>query len=227
MRETAILYVLRRLIDKTKIQLFLHCFLLLFISRTTAKPIQVIILFNYSSIKDCSLEFIKYHSRSYFKPSFVDCWNIFIICIGSAFIDPETCPWVWLQIVSGHIRTRNMDFPSLVGLWKFMTRVPAFVIVSVAINTFIGFKAVPQILQTLVYSWWLIYKHHRRFFWMGFYIYKHDRRLFPLLGLQIYKHHRRLLLFWGFYISVVPRGTQGHWVDPFFHFLGVFFAIYL
>ena len=37
---------------------------------------------------------LKSPSSSLFKPSFVDCWLVCIIFIGSVFIDPKTCPWV-------------------------------------------------------------------------------------------------------------------------------------
>ena len=110
------------------------------------------------------------------------------------------------------------------------------------INTLIWFKSVTQVWQCLVDCWWLIYKHYRIFFLLlgfyvykhhrrlflllGFYIYKHHRRLFLLLGLYIYKHHIRLLLFLGLYISVVPRGTNSHWVNYWKRFGGLL-EIYL
>ena len=52
-----------------------------------------------------------------------------------------------MQIISGPYPNREYGFASPVGLWKVVVRVPVFVIAYVAINTFIGLKAVPQVIQ--------------------------------------------------------------------------------
>ena len=77
------------------------------------------------------------------------CWFLLvcIIFIGSAFIDPETCPQLWLQIFSGLYPSQTYGFASSVGLWKVVSRVPVIVIGPVSINTLIFFKVVPQVIQ--------------------------------------------------------------------------------
>ena len=72
-----------------------------------------------------------------------------IIFIGSAFIDTETCPLLLLQIFSGMYSNQTYGFASPAALWKFVTRVPVFVISPGAINTLIGFKAFHQVIQGL------------------------------------------------------------------------------
>ena len=47
-----------------------------------------------SGVKTCSLQFIYFPSSYSFKPSFVDFCIVFIIFIGSALINSETCPRV-------------------------------------------------------------------------------------------------------------------------------------
>ena len=53
---------------------------------------------------------------------FIDCWILCIIFIGSSFIDPGTCPRLWLKIVSGPYPnwTYVIDFlPQVCGrLWQ-------------------------------------------------------------------------------------------------------------
>ena len=90
---------------------------------------------------------LKYPSSSSLKHYFVDFWPVCIIFIGSEFIDTETCPRVWLKIFIGPYPNRTHGFSSPKGLWKVVARVPVFVISTVTINTFIGFKAVPQVIQ--------------------------------------------------------------------------------
>ena len=94
-----------------------------------------------------SLIDIKYPSIYSFKPYFVDCLLVFIIFIISAFIYPETFPRLWLQIFSGPYPNRTYVFASPAGFWKVLVGVPVFAISPVAINTFIGFKADPQVIQ--------------------------------------------------------------------------------
>ena len=127
-------------------------FELLSVYRNTVKPIKFTIIspIVYSSsiiIWSFSLLDIISTSIYLFKPYSVDCWLICIILIGSALIDPETYPQVWLQIVSGLYPNRTYGFASPVGLWKVVARVPVFVIAPVDINTFIGFKSVTQVIQ--------------------------------------------------------------------------------
>ena len=104
------------------------------------------------SVQTCLLQLI-YHldlnfPSSYLcQPYFVDCWILRIIFIGSEFIYPEPCPWVWFKIVSGMYPNRTYILDSTPGLWKFMARVPVFVISPVVINTLIGFKAVPHVIK--------------------------------------------------------------------------------
>ena len=109
---------------------------------------------------------VKHLSSSSFKPYFVDCWLVCIIFIGSAFIDPETCTWVWLQTVSGLYLNWTYRFASPAGLCKSMLRLLGFLLSPVAINTLIDFKAVPQVWQFWVYCWQLIYKHQKILFFM-------------------------------------------------------------
>ena len=106
------------------------------------------------------LEFIKYLSRYLFKPYFVDCKLVCIIFIGSEFIDPETCPRVWINIFSGPYPNWIYSFYSPVGLWKVVVMMPVSVIVPVAINTFIVCKEVPQVGHFFVDCRRFIYKHH-------------------------------------------------------------------
>ena len=82
-----------------------------------------------------------------FKPHFVDCWLVRIIFIGSAFIDPETCTWVWLQIYSWPYPHQTNRFVSPARMWEVMARVLVFVISPIAINALISFKEVPQLIQ--------------------------------------------------------------------------------
>ena len=49
---------------------------------------------------------------------FVDFWLLYIICIGSDFIDPETCPCMWLQIVIGPYTNQTNWFYPLADLCK-------------------------------------------------------------------------------------------------------------
>ena len=63
-----------------------------------------------------------------------------ILFIVSAFIDPETCPWVCYLIFSGPYPSQAYIFSSPAGLWKVVARVPVFEISHVIINAFIGFK---------------------------------------------------------------------------------------
>ena len=62
------------------------------------------------------------------------------ILIGSVFIDPETCPQVWLKFFCGPYPKRIYVFASPTGLWKVAARLPVFVILPVVINIFIVFK---------------------------------------------------------------------------------------
>ena len=86
------------------------------------------------------------------KDFFVDCWLVYIIFIVSEFIDPETCSKVWLKIFSRPYTKRTYGFALPAGLWKVVARVTVFVISPVAINTLIGFKAVPQFIQVLTFE---------------------------------------------------------------------------
>ena len=90
---------------------------------------------------------LKTPSSYSFNNYFVDCWPVCIIFIGSKFINTETRPRVWLKFVSGMYPNRTYRFDSPAGLWKVVVRVPVFVISLVGINTFIGFKEVPQVIQ--------------------------------------------------------------------------------
>ena len=135
------------------VELTFHYFYFYFlISRTTVKMILVILVYSvifFSSIViwGFSVIDIKYPSSSYFNPFFVDCWPVCIIAIGSVFINPETWPRAWLQIFSELYPNRTYGFSSPNGLWKVVATVPFFVISPVAIDTLIGFKAVPLVIQ--------------------------------------------------------------------------------
>ena len=155
MRTNDIPYVLKRQFDRTNLSSYMHCFWLFFIFWTTGKPIQVInisciiysssiVLWNFSSLD------IKYPSRSLLKTYFVYCWFVCIIFIASTFIDPETCPRVLLQIVSRSYPNWTYVFATPAGSWKVMARVLVFVIEPVVINTLIGFKEVPQVIQVWI-----------------------------------------------------------------------------
>ena len=63
-----------------------------------------------------------------------------------------------LKLTVGSIQTIHMVFASPSGLWKVVARVPCFVMSNAAINAFIGFKAVPQVLQLFSY----VGKCHRK-----------------------------------------------------------------
>ena len=69
-------------------------------------------------------EWSKTSLKLFTKPSFVDCWLLYIEFTGSLFIDPKTCPWVWLQIFCGKHLNRTYGLSSPVYLWKVMERVP-------------------------------------------------------------------------------------------------------
>ena len=75
-----------------------------------------------------------------------------IIFIGSAFIYPETCPRVLLHIFSGPYPKYAYVFASPAGLWKVVARVSLFAISPVFVNTWIGFKIVPQVWH----FWWIV-----------------------------------------------------------------------
>ena len=155
LRIAFILYVIKRLFDWTNLSIFLNCSLLFFISWTTVKYLQVIIISSIiysSSIVLWSFIFLdlKYPSSYSNKPSFVDFWPVCVIFIVSVFIDPETFPWVRLQIVSGKYTNRTYTFSSPAGLWKVVVRVTVFVILPVAINTLIVIKADPKVIQDLI-----------------------------------------------------------------------------
>ena len=120
---------------------------LLFMIQTTVKPIQVIIISSIILLCSFSVNDIKHPSCYSFKPYFVDFWLVCIIFTVSAFIDTETCPRVWLQIVSGTYPNRTYGFVSPAFLWKVVVRVPVFVVAPVSINTLIRFKEVPQVIQ--------------------------------------------------------------------------------
>ena len=64
--------------------------------------------------------------KYFFKPSFVECWLVCIIFIVSVFIDPETCPRVWLQIFSEPYQNWTYIFASPAGLWEVVVMVPIF-----------------------------------------------------------------------------------------------------
>ena len=90
LRITAILYVLKRSFFRNNLSLFLHCFWLFLIYRTTVKLIQVIIisLIIYSSsivLWSFSVLNIKSPSSSSLNPDVVDFWLVCIIFIGSEF----------------------------------------------------------------------------------------------------------------------------------------------
>ena len=70
----------------------------------------------------------KISSMLFFNPSSVDCWLVCILFIESSFIDSETCTQVWLKIFSGTYSNRRCGYSSSAGLWKFVVRVPVFVI---------------------------------------------------------------------------------------------------
>ena len=48
---------------------------------------------------------LKSNSSSSNKPIFVDCWPVYIIFTGLAFIYSETCPQVWVQIIYRNYKT--------------------------------------------------------------------------------------------------------------------------
>ena len=148
----SLLYVLKGSFNRTTHSLLLYYFWLFFIYWPTVKPIQVIIIIliiYLSSIALWSFIFIdiKYPPSSLFRISFVDFWFVCIIFIGSAFINPENFHRVWWKIVSGMYTNHIYIFTPPTGLRKVVERVKVFVISSVAINTLIGFKAVPQVIQ--------------------------------------------------------------------------------
>ena len=77
-------------------------------------------------VKNCVIQLIalldlRSPSSSSFKTSFVYYWHVCIIFTGSYFIDPGTCFWMLLLIVSGTYPNRNTDLiPSQVcrRLWQ-------------------------------------------------------------------------------------------------------------
>ena len=74
-------------------------------------------------VQTCLLQFIsllelKSPLSSSSKISFVDCWLLCIMFIGSAFVDPETCPWLWLKIFSGVYQNCTYAFASPAYFWK-------------------------------------------------------------------------------------------------------------
>ena len=99
------------------------------------------------SIQLVALLDLKYLSSYLFKTCFVNCWLVRITFIGSEFIYPKTCPWVWLKILSGMYPNQTYGFASIAVLWKVVARMPFFVIEPVTINKLIVFKDVPQNIQ--------------------------------------------------------------------------------
>ena len=78
-------------------------------------------------VQTCSHQFIsllglKYPSSYFLKPSFVDCWLVFIEFTVLAFIYPETCPQVWWQLFCGPYQNRKYRFAYPIGLWKVVAR---------------------------------------------------------------------------------------------------------
>ena len=66
-------------------------------------------------------------SFKFFKQIFfVVCWLVYIVFTVSAFIGPETCTWVWLQIFYDPYPNWTYYFDSLTCLWKVMERVLVF-----------------------------------------------------------------------------------------------------
>ena len=124
---------------------YFYILLSILIYWSIVKLIQFIIIYLnvYSSnIALWSISFLdlRYPSTSLMKPFFVHCWLVCIIFIWSEFIDPETCPWMWLKTSTTF--TYRFSYP--IGLWKVVVRMHVLVMAPVAIITLIGFKTVPQ-----------------------------------------------------------------------------------
>ena len=136
--------------------------------------------------------------------SFVDFWLGGIIFIKLALIDPETCPWVWLQIVSGTYTNQTYWFASHIGLWKVMERVSVFFIEPVAMNTLIGFKSVPQVLQVWICVGKCCPKGHKwhwvnpsQLFSEWSKVFNKDSSFFCCLCFYFYFERNSLVLFYG------------------------------
>ena len=127
-------------------------------------PYKFSYLLYYLFIKYWSLEFLKYISRYLFKPSLVNCWFFCIIFIGSAFIDHENCPWVWLKIISGPYPNHTYIFDSPTGLSKVVVRVLVLWLHLLKSIHWLASRKFLEFENKLVDSWWFIYKHHRGFF---------------------------------------------------------------
>ena len=118
---TVLLYLLKLLFNQTNVSLFYivfdhYWFLELYIKRY--KILLFLRLFIHQVLFFYVLTFLdlKYTSNYSFKNCFADCWLVCIIFIGSTFIDPESCPQVCLQIVSGMYSNQIYRFATLFRL---------------------------------------------------------------------------------------------------------------
>ena len=113
----SILYVLKRLFNWTNLSLFYFLFYYSWFLNYSSTDTSYYYFFDLLLFNYCYLEFY----LSYLRRWLLTC--LFAL-IGLMFIDPETCPRVWLKIVCGPYPNRTYKFASPAGLWKAMARVP-------------------------------------------------------------------------------------------------------
>ena len=116
-RITAILYVIKRLFNRTNLSIFLHSFLIFLTPRTTVKTIQVIIIYSVYYSSSIAL-------WSFFYNIFiVDCWPVCSYWSYQCSLIPKNYPWVCYQIFCGTYPKCTYGFTSPAGLWKVVSRV--------------------------------------------------------------------------------------------------------
>ena len=73
--------------------------------------------------------FLLYHISKYYPLElwfqYYHCWFLTCLCtlIGSSFIYPNTCPWVWFKTICGAYPNHIYIFSFPAGFWQVVTRV--------------------------------------------------------------------------------------------------------
>ena len=118
---------------------------------------------------------------------FVDCWILFIVFNGSAFIGTATCIGVCLQIVCWTYSNRTYRFSSPCGFVYRSGEGDGCVIVLGIINWLTGLNS-----TIIISSFWFLFK-----------LVSSEKEEGGPLYIFIYKHHCRLFILWESYIVLV------------------------
>ena len=97
-----------------------------------------------------TLSYLKYPSIYSLKTSFIDCWLVYIISIGSEFIDPETFPRVWLNIFCGPYPKWTYIFSSPAGFLNVVVMVTFFLL---QLLPSVNLLASRQFLKFEIFRW--------------------------------------------------------------------------